>query len=161
MLQRAAPPLRVTRWFNAPQALTLDGLRGKVVMLHAFQMRCPGCVEFATPQAQRVHDFFPRSDLIVIGLHSVFENHSTMSADALGAHIAETKLTFPIAVDEPDGNDGIPLTMRAYAFDGTPSVVLIDRAGFIRMKRLGHVPDLELGASIATLVAERGQTPVD
>ena len=151
-MKRVAPPLSVSRWFNAREPLTLEALRGKVVLLHAFQMRCRGCVEHATPQAQRVCDFFSPLDVAVVGLHTVFENHDAQSPDALASYIAEKRLTFPVAVDTPDG-EGIPLTMRAYALDGTPSLVLIDREGAIRMKRFGHVPDLEVGASIATLIA--------
>lgn len=153
-LLRLAPPLQVTAWFNVVEPPTLAALRGKVVVLHAFQMRCRGCVQVATPQAQRIHDFFAPADVVVIGLHTVFENHAAMTADALEKFIAERGLTFPIAVDAPDGHEGIPLTMRALALDGTPSLVLLDRAGHIRMKRFGHVSDLELGAAIATLVAE-------
>ena len=37
-----APELVVSRWFNTSEPLTLAGLRGRVVMLHAFQMLCPG-----------------------------------------------------------------------------------------------------------------------
>lgn len=155
MLRRAAPRLEVSRWFNAPEPLTLEALRGRVVVLHAFQMRCPGCVEHATPQAQRVHEFFPTSDVAVIGLHTVFENHDAMGDDALAAYVAAKRLTFPIGVDTPDGSGGVPLTMRAYALDGTPCLVLVDRSGAIRMKRFGHVTDLELGASVATLLGER------
>jgi hypothetical protein len=125
-----------------------------VVVLHAFQIRCPGCIQLATPQAQRIHDIFAAADVTVIGLHTVFENHDAMTSDALAQFIAERGLTFPIAMDAPDGHNGIPLTMRELALDGTPSLILLDRAGRIRMKRLGHVPDLELGAAIATLAAE-------
>lgn len=153
-LLRVAPPLEVSAWLNVAAPVTLEALRGKVVMLHAFQMRCPGCVQLATPQAQRVHAYFSPADVAVIGLHTVFESHAAMTADALAQFVAERGLTFPIAVDAPDGRDGLPLTMRALALDGTPSLVLIDRKGHIRMKRLGHVPDLELGAAIATLVAQ-------
>ena len=152
---RIAPPLQISDWFNTPHPLSLDALRGKVVVLHAFQMLCPGCVQFGTPQAQRVHDYFSRNDVAVIGLHSVFEHHEAMSPAALESFIREHRLTFPIGVDVPNGTNGIPLTMRSLGLDGTPSLVLIDRTGRIRMKRLGDVPDLELGAAIATLVAER------
>ncbi|MES2561605.1 MAG: TlpA disulfide reductase family protein [Pseudomonadota bacterium] len=156
MLLRLAPPLQVSVWFNVTEPLTLLALRGSVVVLHAFQMGCPGCIQLATPQAQHIHEIFAAADVKVIGLHSVFENHATMTPDALAKFIAERGLTFPIAVDEPDGENGIPLTMKALALDGTPSLVLLDRAGRIRMKRLGHIPDLELGAAIATLAAESG-----
>ena len=46
-----APPLQVAQWFNTKQPLTLEGLRGRVVVLHAFQMLCPGCVQHAVPQS--------------------------------------------------------------------------------------------------------------
>ena len=37
-----APELQTSGWLNTPQALTLAALRGKVIVLHAFQMLCPG-----------------------------------------------------------------------------------------------------------------------
>ena len=39
-----APELVVESWFNTREPLTLADLRGRVVLLHAFQMLCPGCV---------------------------------------------------------------------------------------------------------------------
>lgn len=38
---------------------------------------------------------------------------------------------------------------------GTPTLMLIDRAGRLRRKIFGHLPDLHLGAEIMRLVAER------
>ena len=58
-----APPLQVAHWFNTPAPLTLDSLRGRVVVLHAFQMLCPGCVEHGIPQARRVHEAFAPDQL--------------------------------------------------------------------------------------------------
>jgi hypothetical protein len=148
-----APPLEVCAWTNT-LPLTLEALRGKVVMLHVFQLHCRACVELATPQAQRVHERFASSGVIVLGLHSVFERHDEAGPAELDRYVGNERLTFPIAIDTPDGNGGIPLTMKAYQLDGTPSVVLIDRAGRLRMKRLGHLPDLELGAALGRLLQE-------
>ncbi|MEK7768779.1 MAG: TlpA family protein disulfide reductase, partial [Pseudomonadota bacterium] len=53
-----APELQISDWLNTPQPLTLASLRGKVVVLHAFQMLCPGCVQFGIPQAQRIYEEF-------------------------------------------------------------------------------------------------------
>lgn len=39
-----APELAVSRWFNAPAPPTLEKLRGTTLVLHAFQMLCPGCI---------------------------------------------------------------------------------------------------------------------
>jgi hypothetical protein len=44
--------------------------------------------------------------------------------------------------------------MRAYGLQGTPSLLLIDRLGFLRRHSFGAEEDLTLGAAIATLVAE-------
>jgi hypothetical protein len=50
-----APELEVSRWFNTNEPLTLGALRGRPVLLHTFQMLCPGCVVHAIPQAQKIH----------------------------------------------------------------------------------------------------------
>ena len=57
---RTTPPLQTSLWLNAPQPVTLDSLRGHVVVLHAFQMLCPGCVSHGLPQALRIHRLFPQ-----------------------------------------------------------------------------------------------------
>lgn len=149
-----APELDVSQWFNTEAAPTLASLRGQVVLLHAFQMLCPACVRLATPQAQQVHEQFGRRGLVVLGLHTVFEHHAAMQPVSLEAYIFENRLGFPIGVDRPDGQGGLPLTMRAYGMQGTPTLVLIDRQGRLRQHAFGHVQDLALGVAIGTLLAE-------
>jgi hypothetical protein len=150
---RPAPALDVSQWFNTPAPLTLEGLRGKVVALHAFQMLCPGCVAEGLPQAQRMARLFDPARVAVIGLHTVFEHHAVMTPAALAVFIHEYRLTFPIAVDRPDG-DGPPHTMAAYRFEGTPSLALIDREGRLRKQSLGAQDDMAIGAEIGLLLGE-------
>ena len=150
-----APALLVDRWFNTPAPMALSGLRGRVVLLHAFQMLCPGCVSHGTPQAERAHRLFASDDLQVIGIHTVFEHHAAMTPVSLQAFIHEYRLTFPIAVDRPDGDGPIPQTMQAYGMRGTPTHVLIGRDGAIRHHRLGAEEDMALGARLAALIAEQ------
>lgn len=149
-----APELSVTRWFNTPAAITLASLRGRVVMLHAFQMLCPGCVSHGTPQAQRAHQLFRDTDLAVIGLHTVFEHHAAMTPVSLEAFIHEYRLTFPIGADSPGVDDPIPVTMRRYEMRGTPTCILIGRDGAIRHHGFGQEDDMAIGAIVGTLLAE-------
>lgn len=149
-----APEWKVTQWFNTAQPLHLADLCGKVVVLHTFQMLCPGCVVQGLPQAQKVFNTFDRNEVSVIGLHTVFEHHGVMTPKALDAFIHEYRYTFPIGVDQPDGQAGLPLTMRAYGMRGTPSLVLIDHEGYIRKHSFGHEDDMLVGADIATLISE-------
>ena len=135
----AAPEIAVSQWFNSIEPLTLAGLRGRPVLLHAFQMLCPGCVAHGTPQAQRAFDLFKHSDLQVIGLHTVFEHHAAMTPVSLEAFIHEYRLGFPIGVDQAE--------------EGTPFPVTIGRDGNIVHHGFGQQSDMALGAIIAAELA--------
>ena len=70
-----APEFLVHTWFNTDRPLLLSGLRGRVVVLVAFQVLCPNSVGSGIPQAQRIFETFAPSDVAVIGLHATFEHH--------------------------------------------------------------------------------------
>lgn len=150
---QSAPELSVSRWFNTDEPITLEKLRGKVVVIEAFQMLCPGCVSHGLPQAQRIAALFPRDRVAVLGLHTVFEHHAAMTPVSLEAFIHEYRLTFPIGVDEA-GQGDIPQTMAAYRLRGTPSLMVIDQNGNLRANHFGQVSDLQIGAEIATLLSQ-------
>lgn len=154
--RRPLPEWSVEQWFNSPTAISLADLRGKVVVVEAFQMLCPGCVAHGLPIAQQVHDLFPRKDVAVIGLHTVFEHHAAMTPVSLEAFLHEYRITFPVGVDTP-GRASLPVTMERYGLRGTPSLLLIDRQGTLAAHNFGQVNPLKLGAEIATLVID---TPV-
>ncbi|WP_306258983.1 redoxin domain-containing protein [Pararhizobium sp. IMCC21322] len=152
----SAPELQISQWFNTKTPPTLAGLRGKVVILEAFQMLCPGCVMHGLPLAQRVRSAFSESAVEVIGLHTVFEHHAAMTPVSLEAFLHEYRITFPVGVDAA-GDGASPKTMTAFQMRGTPSMLLIDKFGELRAHHFGEVSELLLGAEIATLIKE--QTP--
>lgn len=156
-----APEWAVDDWLNTDTPLSLDTLRGRVVVLLSFQMLCPGCVAQALPQASRVHAAFPRDEVAMVGLHTVFEHHEAMTPAALRAFVHEYRLTFPIGIDRPVAGQSIPATMRAYAMHGTPTWTLIDRDGRVRAQHFGELDPLRLGAQIGLLMAERGGDATD
>lgn len=133
--------------------MSLADLRGSVVVIEAFQMLCPGCVSHGLPQAQRVAATFG-SDVTVIGLHTVFEHHDAMGPVSLEAFLHEYRITFPVGVDELSPDRGAPVTMRRLGLRGTPSLVLVDRRGHVRLNAFGQIDDLALGAQIARLIDE-------
>jgi thiol-disulfide isomerase/thioredoxin len=149
-----APAWQVSQWFNCQQAIDFNQLKGKVVLLHAFQLLCPGCVSHGVPQAERVHRMLAGDDLIVVGLHTVFEHHAAMTPVVLEAFLYENQISHPIGVDVHQYGSTIPLTMLRYGLRGTPSIVVIDRAGRIRLNEFGKVDDLLLGSSLGKLVTE-------
>ncbi len=151
-----APELQTSKWFNSDRALTLETLRDRVVVLVAFQMLCPGCVARTIPLAQRMDQAFDRNELAIIGLHTVFEHHDVMTPQALEVFLSEYRVSFPVGIDTPDPNGGsIPMTMRAYGMQGTPTLVMIDSEGHHRAQHFGSHDELVLGAEIGLLLAER------
>ena len=147
-----APELQTVHWFNTDEFPTLESLRGRVVVIEAFQMLCPGCVLHGLPQAKRIAETFASEDVCVLGLHTVFEHHTAQgTVDALGAFLHEYRISFPVAIDAPTGNGGPPKTMTAFRMRGTPTLVLLDREGKIRKQHFGSVEDIVLGAEIMAL----------
>ena len=144
-----APELQTSDWINTLEPITLASLLGKVVVLHSFQMLCPGCVQVGIPQAQKIYEEFDPEKVAVIGLHTVFEHHSVMGKEALEVFVHEYRLRFPIGIDRyGDDGKGLPLTMSAYQMQGTPTLILIDKVGKLRLHKFGHISDLTLECSI-------------
>ena len=148
------PQWEITEWLNTAAPLSLEGLTGKVVVMHAFQMLCKGCVQDALPQAQRLHERFSASDVAIVGLHSVFEHKEVMTPKALAAFVQEFGLAFPIGIDAPGADGRLPQTMAAYEMQGTPTLLIFDRKGRLRRHYFGKPDDIMLGAEIMAMVVE-------
>lgn len=147
----------VTRWFNSPP-LELEKLRGKVLLVEFFQMLCPGCVNHSLPQARRVHQMIKSDQLVVLGIHSAFEHHAVTGPDALEVFLHEFGIRFPVAVDRPSETGVLPVTMKRWQLEGTPTTMLVDRQGRVRQKWLGQIDDLALGVWLGTLLAEEAES---
>ncbi|MCY4584353.1 MAG: TlpA family protein disulfide reductase [Chloroflexi bacterium] len=154
----AAPELAIDSWFNTADNPTLASLKGEVVVIEAFQMLCPGCVSHGLPQAKRIQQAFG-GDLTMLGLHSVFEHHEAMTPVSLEAFLHEYRITFPVGVDAHTPGVTLPITMGQYQLRGTPSLVVIDRAGRIRLNAFGQIDDLYVGAILARLIDEPRPEP--
>ncbi len=152
-----APDWQASRWFNTQTPLNLAQLRGRVILLHAFQMLCSGCVSHAIPQAERVHREYAGDGVVVIGLHTVFEHHTAMMPVALEAFLHEYRITHPVGVDVAAAGDPIPATMRLYGMRGTPTLILIDRTGKLRLHEFGRMDDMKLGMRLGQLLAEEAE----
>lgn len=157
----SAPELEVCHWINSKVPLSMAELRGKVVVLHAFQMLCPGCVVHGIPQASSIQALYPEEEVQVIGLHTVFEHHDVMTIAALEVFVKEYRLQFPIAVDTPGTSSAEPRTMRKYQLRGTPSLVLIDKAGYVRLNHFGRLSDMQVGSLIGQIVQEGEESHIE
>ena len=146
-----AEELNVQEWLNTKEDIFLEKLKGKVIVIFPFQMLCPACVQHTIPQCKRFFEKVSDKDIVVLALHTVFENHNVMNKEALEVFIDENRLKFPIAIDLLLENEYMPETMKKYAMQGTPTLLVIDQKGNLRLKVFGIIEDLELALIIGNL----------
>ncbi len=119
-----APEIRsVSAWVNS-QPLTLEALRGKVVIVHFWAFGCINCIH-NLPHYQAWYDKFPQSDVTIIGIHTP-ETSAERDLSNLQANIAERGIKYPVAFDAAAEN------WKAWANNVWPAVYLIDRRGQVR-----------------------------
>ncbi len=116
--------------------------------------RCPiACVPDAVPglcvarpsaNGQGTSTLRPRRARSHRSAHGVRAPRGDENAAALELFIHEYRLTIPIGIDEAQVATSIPLTMQSYQLNGTPSLILIDRLGHVRLNHLGHIDDMAL-----------------
>lgn len=152
------PELDAVRWLNSDRAITLAGLKGRVVVLLAFQMLCPGCVDKALPQMKKLAERFSADEVAVVALHTVFEHHAVMTPAALEVFVSEYKWPFPVGIDRPDG-EGPSKTMGLYEMRGTPTILVFDRQGRLRRHYFGHPDDMMIAAEVMAMSIEAADAP--
>lgn len=148
--RRPAPALvGIDAWVNS-DPLTLEQLRGEVVLLDFWTYTCINCVR-TFPFLRALDRHYGEAGLRVIGVHSPefsFERDLTNIREAA----ARSMLAYPIASD-PD-----MATWRAYRNNFWPRVYLIDAAGQIRFDHIGEGGEDEIEAAVRELLAETDAT---
>jgi len=107
---------------------------GRVVAIYGFHPGCPACVNDALPQAQRVWALFRAEDVLVVAVQL---EGSGFDGSAYG---------FVIHHDAG--------MARAFGWQATPALTLIDKRGRVRRASAGVLPDLQLGAELMSLLRE-------
>jgi cytochrome c biogenesis protein CcdA/thiol-disulfide isomerase/thioredoxin len=144
----AAPEFTgLTNWINN-ESLTLEDLRGKVVLVDFWTYSCINCIR-TQPYLKSWHETYKDSGLIIIGVHApefAFEQKPENVKNAA----QKAGLEYPIALD----NDFS--TWNAYENQYWPASYLIDKDGQVRRYHGGEGEYKETEQAIRTLLAENG-----
>ena len=135
-----APALRVTTLDG--DSLSLEQLRGKVVLVNFWATWCPPC-RIEMPGFQRVYEKKRDAGFAIVGLST----DATGSA-AVRAFLAERGVTYPVAMANGQA---------VRDFGGVnllPSSFLIDRQGRIRHEVRGMFTSVALEQAVDRLLAE-------
>ena len=140
LLGRPAAAFSLTTFAGAP--LSLEALRGKVVMLNFWASWCvPACYEEA-PALERAWREFKDKGVVVVGVDIQDKEEAARN------FIARFGLSFPNAPD-PAGRVAID-----YGVYGVPETFFIDRKGRVRFKKVGALTEEVARQHLDTLLKE-------
>jgi len=144
---RPAPEFSgISAWLNSPP-LTMESLRGKVVLVQFWTYSCINCLR-TLPYVTRWHEQYKDKGLVVVGVHTpefAFEKERANVETAikrLGIH-------YPVAQDNQYR------TWRAFGNQYWPAAYLIDRSGTIVATQFGEGGYQQMEIAIARLVGDR------
>lgn len=112
----------------AADSASLDGLRGRVVLLNVWATWCPPCRE-EIPALQELHERYASEGLEVVGVTIDAPGEERAVRD----FVREYGMTYPVWLDP---QDRVSSTFR---LTGVPSTFLIGRDGTLLWRHLGPV----------------------
>lgn len=148
----AAEPVGIYAWINS-EPLTLEQLRGKVVLIDFWTYTCVNCVR-TFPYLKLWHSRYADDGLVILGIHTPefeFEKNYWNVLEAT----EENGIAWPVAQD----NDFA--TWDAYDNTFWPAKYLIDRDGVIRYTHFGEGQYAETEEQIRKLLVEAGSDLAD
>jgi thiol-disulfide isomerase/thioredoxin len=150
------PEWRVSEWINGNPG-TLGSQEGRVVVVHFFQLWCPGCNNFTVPLMQRWDQLWgDRDDFMIVSIHTVFEGHDYQTPDRLRDFVRENGIRHPVGIDDYDKrHPEVPVTMRDFRNTGTPQVAVIDKEGLLIFNHFGSFEPATVEFMIERMLKEK------
>src|SRR4026208_2355928 len=137
------PAFTVERWVNSTP-LTVEALRGKVVLLDIWEYTCVNWIR-TSPYVKAWHRDYAALGLVVVGLHAP-EFECGTGAGNIDRGIRDHGLTYPIALD----NDFA--TWRALGNDAWPTKYVFDARGALVKRWVGEGSYSDIEAEIRRLL---------
>jgi cytochrome c biogenesis protein CcdA/thiol-disulfide isomerase/thioredoxin len=143
-----APELAgLSDWINS-KPLTLEKLRGKVVLVDFWTYSCINCLR-TLPHVKAWYRTYEKDGLVVLGVHTPEFAFEHVPSNVRGA-VHRLGVTYPVALD----NDY--KTWNAFHNQYWPAKYLIDRRGRLRYVHFGEGEYDTTEARIRTLLGESG-----
>ena len=143
----AASPFQFDAWFNT-DPLSLEALRGKVLLVRWWTDTCPFCAS-STPALRSLHEEYGQDGLVVIGVfHPKAGRDDPIDLARVERAVTARRFVFPVAVDWDWRNR----TLKDWWLTGpkrpaTSVTFLVDKAGVIRFVHPGMEYHDDTGAA--------------
>ncbi len=136
-------------WINVPEPLTLDSLKGKIVLLDFWSYGCLSCIE-AFSDLDRLQQEFPE-ELVIITVHAGKFTNERETANIVAA-VERNRITYPVI------NDSEYAIWSDWGIREWASLVLIDPEGNIVGGQTGRNPYDIVQPVVAGLAAQFADT---
>ena len=145
-----APEFRGTQeWINS-EPLTMDSLRGSVVLIDFWTYTCVNCIR-TLPFLREWHDRYADEGLVIVGVHTPEFEFEKIYDNVVDATV-EDGVVWPVVQDNEFS------VWRSYSNRYWPAKYLIDQTGVIRYTHFGEGKYGETEEMIRKLLAEAGMT---
>ena len=137
----------IANWINS-DPLTMEELRGKVVLIDFWTYTCVNCIR-TLPYLKEWHAKYADKGLVIVGVHSPEFEFEKVTENVVQS-MNSFGLEYPVAQD----NDF--RTWRAYSNRAWPAKYLVDKDGVIRYKHFGEGAYRETERQIRQLLQAAG-----
>jgi len=141
----AAPEFAKGNWINS-DALSLDKLHGRVVLVEFWTFGCYNCRN-TLPSVKEWDARYRERGLTVVGVHTP-ETQSEYVIDNVRREVPGLGIKYPVVTD----NDYT--TWKAYGVEAWPTILVLDKQGRIRWLHVGEGRYEETERVIKTLLTE-------
>jgi thiol-disulfide isomerase/thioredoxin len=131
--RRPAPPWKNNSWLNSDTPLTLEGLKGKVILLNFWVFTCYNCTN-TVPSLVNFDRRYRDKGLVLIGIHT--PEFPPYAGEHDKANVARALKQY--GIEYPNAQDNDSRTWNLYGIRYWPSFVLIDKKGVIRYEGAGE-----------------------
>lgn len=136
----------IHQWLNSPP-LSMEGLRGKVVLVDFWTYACGNCIN-TLPYVKQWHHKYKDQGLVVVGVHTPEFPFERSTANVQAA-IRRFDIRYPVALDNGYA------TWSAFGNQYWPALYLIDANGGIVYKHYGEGSYAETEDTIRKLLTQR------
>jgi len=137
--------LEASQWINS-RPLTMEELRGKVVMIDFWEYSCINCIRtFA--ENQKLYERYRKYGFEIVGVHD-YEFDIASHFENVRAAVKRFELPYPIFVDSTFQ------LWQAYHNQSWPSLFLVDAKGVVRFHKDGEGSGDALERAIQSLLIE-------
>lgn len=140
-----APEIISSTWINSAP-LTMDVLRGKVVMVEFWTFGCWNCRNIE-PYVKKWHQKYEKAGLVVIAVHSPEFSHEKEVA-RVKDYVKNNNIPYAVPIDNEFRN------WRKYHNRYWPTLYVIDKKGTIQYTRIGEGAYEQTEKTIQRLLAE-------